>query len=205
MPDHFALGKWGHGLAIAVLAAFMLLVPGHAADAQNITYREVTLGILNHDASFLGGKEKGVDINPELKFGSPIDDATLLRVPPEFQWLVQPRPTIGFTVNTAGFTDQAYVGATWTWQLAGNLLLPGDGITLGFFFGPGLNNGDIRAAQPDRKSLGSNLLFREALEFGYRINAVYTVSAYVDHVSNGGFARYNQSINDFGGRIGVGF
>ena len=51
----------------------------------------------------------------------------------------------------------------------------------------------------------SNLLFREALELGYRINPVWQISAYIDHVSNAGTARYNQSINDVGARIGVRF
>ena len=59
--------------------------------------------------------------------------------------------------------------------------------------------------KPDRKNLGSHLLFREALELGYRINPVWQISAFVDHVSNAGFARYNQSINDVGARLGIRF
>jgi NAD(P)-dependent dehydrogenase (short-subunit alcohol dehydrogenase family) len=51
----------------------------------------------------------------------------------------------------------------------------------------------------------ADLLFREALELGYLITPVYQVSAFVDHVSNGGLAKQNQSINDVGVRLGVRF
>jgi hypothetical protein len=86
-----------------------------------------------------------------------------------------------------------------------NVVRPDDGITFGIFFGPGFNDGDIVATQPDRKSLGANVLFREALELGYRINPVWQISAYIDHVSNAGIDRYNQSLNDVGGRISIRF
>jgi hypothetical protein len=49
------------------------------------------------------------------------------------------------------------------------------------------------------------VLFREALELGYRINPVYQISAFVDHVSNGGLAKQNESINDLGVRFGIRF
>ena len=75
----------------------------------------------------------------------------------------------------------------------------------GFFFGPGFNDGQLNESDPTRKALGSHVLFREAMELGYRINPVWTISAYVDHISNGGLAKYNQSINNVGGRIGMRF
>ena len=55
------------------------------------------------------------------------------------------------------------------------------------------------------ESCMANRLFREALELGYRINPVYQISLLVDHVSNGGLAKQNQSINDLGIRFGVRF
>ena len=181
-----------------------LLLP-FGAQAQNLTYGEVKFGVLAHDAHFLGGKEHGVDLNPELILWSPVADAWAARVPAYLRWMVQPRPAVGAEFNTAGFTNQYYVGASWKWQLAGNVLLPGDGIALTYFFGPGFNDGDIVATAPDRKSLGSHVLFREALELGYRITPAYEISAFIDHVSNGGLAKQNQSINDVGLRFGVGF
>ncbi|MGE5269290.1 MAG: acyloxyacyl hydrolase [Thiohalocapsa sp.] len=187
---------------IALVAA--LLLP-QAAGAQNLTYNEFKLGILGHDVGFLGGKEGGVDINPEILFASPVPDAWAATVPAYLRWMVQPRPTIGGEINTAGFTNQAYVGATWSWLLASNLVQPADGLVLSYFFGPGFNDGDIVATAPDRKSLGSHILFREALELGYLITPVYQVSGFIDHVSNGGLAKQNQSINDVGVRFGVRF
>ena len=194
----------GRMLAIGAAAAFVLLAPsrGHA---QNITYSEVYLGVLAHDVHFLGGKEHGIDINPEFIFASPIDDATMMSVPEIFRWMVQPRPTIGAIANTSGYTDQAYLGATWTWQLAHAMFKPDDGLTFGIFFGPGFNDGKLHSNQDDRKNLGSHILFREFFELGYKFNPTWTISAYLDHISNGGLAKYNQSINNFGGRIGFRF
>jgi hypothetical protein len=191
-------------LGAAVGAAVAVLAPGGAA-AQNITYGELKLGVLGHDVHFLGGKERGVDINPEAIFGSPIADSWAAGVPPYLRWLVQPRPTIGGEVNTSGFTSQGYFGLTWTWQLAGDVLRPGDGITFGLFEGPSFNTGDIVATAANRKNLGSHVLFREAAELGYRIDPVWTISLMIDHESNAGFARYNQSINDVGVRLGFRF
>ena len=194
------------------LAAVATAVAPHLAAAQNITFDNVTysefkLGILDHDVHFLGGKEGGVDVNPEIIFQSPITDSWAATVPPYLRWIVQPRPTIGGEINTYGFTNQAYFGATWSWQLASNVLQPNDGVTLSFFEGPGFNDGDISVplGVTDRKALGSHVLFREALELGYRINPVWTISAFLDHVSDAGLAKQNQSINDVGGRLGFHF
>jgi len=194
---------WLAGLCAGAAAA-ACLAPA-VASAQNLTYSEVKFGVLAHDVQFLGGKEHGIDFNPEIILQSPFSDAWAASLPWYLQWTAQPRPTLGGEINTSGFTNQAYFGATWTWQLASNLVQPDDGVTLGFFFGPSFNDGDIVAKKPNRKSLGSHVLFREALELGYRINPIYQISAVVDHVSNGGLAKQNQSINDVGVRFGVRF
>ncbi len=191
-------------LALVLCAAAAALAPARA-HAQNLTYSEFKFGVLAHDVHFLGGKEGGVNLNPEMIFESPVADAWAAGVPSYLRWMAQPRPTVGGEINTAGFTDQAYVGATWSWLLASNLLRPDDGIILGYFFGPGFNNGDIIGTAPDRKSLGSHVLFREALDLGYRITPVYEISWFVDHVSNGGLAKQNESINDLGVRLGMRF
>jgi lipid A 3-O-deacylase len=191
-------------LALGLVAAAAWSAPA-GAQVQNLTYNEVKFGVLAHDVHFLGGKEHGVDLNPEIILQSPFSDAWAASLPAYLRWMVQPRPTLGGEFNTSGFTNQYYFGATWTWQLASNVLAPGDGVTAGIFFGPGFNDGDIIATRPDHKSLGSHVLFREALELGYRITPVYQISGFIDHVSNGGLAKQNQSINDVGVRFGVGF
>jgi lipid A 3-O-deacylase len=198
------LARAAHGLVPALTAAIAIAMAG-GAHAQDVTYRQFTLGVLDHDVHFLEGKEGGVDINPEFKLESPISDAWTAQLPWYLRYFVQPRPTIGGEANTAGFTNEFYFGGTWTWQLAQRLLSPDDGITFGIFWGPGFNDGLIVSNVPDRKSLGSHVLYREALELGYQINSRFEVSVFIDHVSNAGSARYNQSINDAGGRFSVRF
>ncbi|HTZ36309.1 MAG TPA: acyloxyacyl hydrolase [Stellaceae bacterium] len=194
----------GRGIACAVALALAAFLPSRG-QAQNITYTELKLGVLDHDAHFLGGKEDGADINPELIWQSPITDEMIAGAPGWLHWALQPRPTIGGTINTAGNTDQAYVGATWSWMLWHNIVNPGDGIVFGYFFGPGFNDGKIHSDVDNRKSLGSHVLFREAFDLGYQINPVWEISAYIDHISNGGLAKENQSINDVGLRLGYRF
>lgn len=191
-------------LLVAGALALVALLSSRA-QAQNITYSELKLGVWDHDARVFGGREKGVDINPEVIFSSPFSDAAIANAPAWLHWALQPRPTIGGAINTAGDTDQAYVGATWSWFLAQNLINPGDGIVLGYFFGPGFNDGVIQHGTAQRKALGSHILFREALELGYQINPTWEISGYLDHISNGGLAKANQSINDLGIRIGYRF
>jgi hypothetical protein len=197
-------GRFCRGIAIAIVTTLVFLFPARS-QAQNITYSEFKFGVWDHDVHFLGGHEKGVDINPEFIFASPVTEDMLANAPSWLRWALQPRPTVGGAINTAGDTDQAYIGATWAWMLASNIINPGDGIALGYFFGPGFNDGKIGPAPPDRQALGSYVLFREAVDLGYQINPTWEVSAYIDHISNGGLAKYNQSINDVGLRLGYRF
>lgn len=175
------------------------------AQAQSITYSEFKFGIWDHDTKALSGREKGVDFNPEYMLWSPITDDMVTDTPDWLRWALQPRPTLGGAFNTAGLTNQYYFGATWAWFLTRNLINPDDGIVLGYFFGPGFNDGQLHNGNATRKALGSHVLFREALDLGYQINPTWEISAYIDHISNGGLAKENQSINDLGIRIGYRF
>ena len=202
----FAKGPRGTGrvLTFAFAAVLAVFYPA-ISQAQNITYSELKLGIWAHDPSILEGREKGVDINPEIIFASPVTDDMLANAPPWLLWALQPRPTIGASINTAGYTDQFYAGGTWSWMLLHNLINPGDGINFSFFFGPGGNDGQIHNGTATRKALGSHILFREAFELGYQINPTWEISVYLDHISNGGLVKENQSINDLGARVGFRF
>jgi hypothetical protein len=202
-PAKLGVQAWRR-LATGVGLALIVFFPARS-HAENVTYSEFKLGIWDHDVHFLGGKEDGADINPELIWQSPITDDMIANAPWWLRWTLQPRPTIGGAVNTAGKTDQAYVGATWSWMLLNNIVNPGDGIEFSYFFGPGFNDGKIKSSSDARKSLGSNVLFREAFELGYQINPTWEVSTYIDHISNGGLAKENQSINDVGLRLGYRF
>lgn len=193
------------GLAAVTIALVFAPAALHAQDVVNLTFGELKFGAAAHDVHFFGGKEHGVDFNPELIMPSPVADAWAASLPAYLRWLVQPRPTFGGEINSSRYTDQFYFGAKWSWLLANNIFQPGDGFSAGIFFGGAVNDGEIVSSKPDRKSLGSHILFREELEVGYWINPVIELSAFVDHVSNAGFARYNQSINDVGARIGFRF
>jgi hypothetical protein len=192
--------------AFAVSAPFFLaiLLPLRA-HAQSITYSEFKFGVWNHDTKALSGREKGVDLNPEFMLWSPITDDMVADTPDWLRWALQPRPTLGGAFNTAGLTNQYYLGPTWAWFLARDLINPDDGIVLGYFFGPGFNDGQLHNGNAARKALGSHVLFREALDLGYQIDLNWEISAYIDHISNGGLAKENQSINDLGIRIGYRF
>jgi len=189
------------------MAAVLVFTPValRAQSVTNLTFGELKFGVLAHDAAFLGGKEHGVDFNPEVIMPSPVPDAWADSLPAYLRWMVQPRPTFGGEINSSHYTNQFYFGTTWTWMLANNIFQPGDGFTAGIFFGGAVNDGKTVSFQSDRKSLGSNILFRESLELGYWITPRIEISGYIDHVSNAGFARYNQSINDVGARLGFRF
>ena len=199
-------------IAIAAVATMAMLCPtrSHAQNVsyfgiQNITYSEFKFGVWDHDVKWLGGREKGVDINPEVIFASPFSDEMIADIPAWLHFALQPRPTIGAAFNTDGMTNQYYLGGTWSWWLAKNVFQPDDGFVLGFFFGPGFNDGRLHNGNAQRKALGSHVLFREAIEPGYQIDANWEISVYLDHISNGGLAKENQSINDVGVRVGYRF
>jgi lipid A 3-O-deacylase len=193
--------------ALPVVAVVLACAPAalHAQNVVNLTFGQVKFGAAAHDVHFLGGKEHGVDFNPELIMPSPVSDAWAATVPAYLRWLVQPRPTFGAEINSSHYTDQFYFGTKWSWMLANNIFQPGDGFSAGIFFGGAANDGEIVTSKPNRKSLGSHILFREELEVGYWINPLIEISAFVDHVSNAGCAKQNQSINNVGARIGFRF
>ncbi len=195
------------GLAggFTVAALWLMALTSPQAGAQNISNSEIKLGVLQHDPTWAGGREKGINLNPELIIASPVNDSWVASLPEWTRFAFQPRPTVGVEINTADGTNEAYLGATWAWQLVGNVFKPDDGIEFAFFFGASFNDGKITSHIPDRKSLGSNLLFRENFELGYRISPEYLVSLNFDHLSNAGFGVHNQSINDVGIRFGIGF
>jgi lipid A 3-O-deacylase len=160
---------------------------------------EFRLGVFEHDASILGHqKETGADIGAEILFSSP----GLLEI------IGSPRPVIGGLVNTSSETDQAYAGLTWTWDFVSDLLWDGDGLYVEGTLGGGWNDGVISATVAEsqrRKSLGSNVLFREDVDLGYRITPVWSIAISYNHISNADLATRNEGLNDIGVRVGMKF
>jgi lipid A 3-O-deacylase len=148
---------------------------------------ELRAGVLAHDVPDLWAGfslEGGVDINAELLFGRglPVLGGTV-------------RPALGVSVNTEGFTSRGYLDARWEieWR---------DGLFLGLGLGAAVHNGELDAGEPDRKALGSRVLFHIPIELGYRFDARNSISVYFEHVSNWDLAEANEGLDAIGVRYG---
>jgi lipid A 3-O-deacylase len=168
-------------------AFFVALIPLTALAEPIVS--EFRVGALEHDAGVISStKEHGADANGEILFSSP----SFLH----FMW--SPRPHIGATYNLWGQTSQVYTGITWNYDFSKHFF--GE-----LSFGPSVNNGKRDKSFPDRKDLGFPILFRESLSVGVRLPPRYTVSLFLDHISNGGLARYNGGLETAGVRVGFVF
>ncbi len=167
---------------------------------------EVHVGVLSHDVHFAGSVEHGADLNAEVVFKSPFSlPADWASMP--LRQLLTPHPAIGFDLNTTGETSQIYLESVWMFSTQ----LPirfnvGDLGRHDVFFNVGLggaiNNGKRHSEDPNRKSLGSHVLFHASAEVGIRLTRHSDVSLHFDHSSNAGLSRYNDSLNNAGVRIG---
>jgi lipid A 3-O-deacylase len=189
------------GCRVAAVATVLTLLAGGVASAQNSTTRsgildEVKVGVLAHDIT-LGGRhlEGGADINGELLFVSP----AFLKI------IGAPRPHIGGWVNTSGNTDAAYFGLTWDWTLLNRIFGSSDGLIILGSLGGAVHDGYENSAPAGRKKLGSPVLFRESVELAYQFTAVYSISAFVDHISNANLGSHNAGITNAGARLGFKF
>ncbi|MBV9016992.1 MAG: acyloxyacyl hydrolase, partial [Alphaproteobacteria bacterium] len=182
-------------MAFGVLAAACFLAAPQAASAQNKIVDEVKAGVLAHDVGFLGHHlEQGPDVNLEMLF-----------TPPDLLAIIgSPRPHIGADINTAGKTSDGYFGLTWGIMLIQGLFNPGDGIYANGSLGGAVHDGYIDSGPPNRKLLGSRVLFRESAELGYQLTPGISVSALLDHISNANLGRHNMGITSAGARLGFG-
>lgn len=175
--------------------ALALSIASAPAEAQRLI-DEIKIGGLAHDVGFLGHHvESSADLNLEMLFTSP----DLLGV------IGSPRPHIGADINLSGNTSDGYFGLTWGITLIQNLFRSGDGIFANGSLGGAVHDGFLDTAPPDRKRLGSRILFRESLELGYRFNPTISVSAILDHISNANLARRNAGVTNAGARFGFRF
>jgi len=157
---------------------------------------EVKAGVLAHDIGFLTHHvEHGVDMNIEMLF-----------TPPDLLSIIgSPRPHIGADINTDGNTSDPYVGLTWGISLIQNLFRPGDSVFVTGSLGGAYQDGYIDNAPPERKRLGSAILFRESAELGYQVTPTISISAILDHISNANLGQHNAGITSAGGRLGFKF
>lgn len=146
---------------------------------------ELWLGALAHDAGSFGTskEDSGPDIDLGVRF-EPLEG--------EFWNLIaNPRPHWGFHVNTRGDTSQTFGGLSWEFPVWDNFYVGAD-------WGLALHNGKLATSRNDRKELGLRILFREAVELGYRFDEHSAVSFVLDHISNGRLGDHNDGLDDFG-------
>ncbi len=142
---------------------------------------ELRLGAMDHDPGIFGThKEKGIDANAEILFTSPDFLSPI--------W--SPRPHLGTSINTIGYTSQVYACLTWNFNLW-------KGLFFEFSEGPSLND-DTHLGKDDlhHKDLGSHILFREFASLGWNFDSHHNLSIMLDHISNAGLANYNGGMGD---------
>ena len=150
----------------------------------------INLGSMAHDAGLTGETyEGGTDTNAEILFA---------QIPQTIDILGTPQPHLGLTINNAGATSQAYTGLTWTVPITKTMF---SNISLG----GAAHNGQLATRRIDQKGLGSRLLFRVALELGFRLSENHHISIIIDHVSNAGLADINEGLDTIGIRFGYTF
>jgi hypothetical protein len=180
----------------AVVAALLLLAGLADADialAQSAyvpTGLEFRGGVLAHDVPGLWSGfrlESGVDINAELLFGMGM---------PLFGGMV--RPAAGASINTEGYTSRGYIDARWEYQAP-------SGIFFGIGIGGAVHNGLLEPTDPDKKALGSRVLFHIPIEIGYRLDDRNSISVYFEHMSNAHLTTPNEGIDSIGIRYGYRF
>lgn len=191
-----SMGQRFASVAIGLFAfAAVAGMPGPVRAADGIV-DELKFGVLDHDIN-IGGhhKEGGVDFNGEILFGSP----TFLH------WIFSPRPMIGASINSQRNTDQAYAGLTWTILDFKEIFTDRDGIYLNGSLGGAVHDGPLESTDPEKKQLGSRVLFRESVEIGYEFLPRQSISVFGDHISDAHLTKHNAGLSNLGLRYGYGF
>ena len=150
---------------------------------------EIRLGAFAHDQGpFSHQKEGGVDANLEALFVSP----------DFFGPIFSPRPHVGISANTSGDTSQVYLGLTWEWEFLENAFFD-------FAWGGAVHDGENAEVDPEKKALGCSVLFREAIDIGYRFQGKHGVMVHLDHISNAKLCKKNEGLESVGVRYGYRF
>ncbi len=163
----------------------MAEAPAEVADApsKGKWLHDIRLGVLAHDVDNLWSghsKEEGIVYNAEVVF-----KAVLL----EFLG-GSVKPNLGFSINNQGDTSKLYGGLLWEWTINR------------FFFNTGLgaawHDGARETSNPDKKRLGSRVLFRIPFEAGFTLYGPHRIAIMFDHVSNSYLASPNEGLDTLG-------
>jgi len=183
------------------LASFILVLTVALPSAEGIDkapnrierrwLKEIRAGILSHDVDNLWSgsrKEGGIDLNAEVIFNRPKITVMTGTV----------SPNLGASVNTQGDTSKVYGGILWELEME-------SGIFLDLGFGIAVHDGELKTAGEGKKALGSRILFRIPIEFGWAMNEHYRISFLFAHVSNADLAKPNEGLDTFGVRFAYRF
>jgi hypothetical protein len=177
-----------------IAAALTLGLNPAAAQTEGKSHplSEVFVGVVDHDSGVFGrGQEEGPDINLEWRLDP-------LRGISWWDAIYSPRPMIGLNINTGDDTNTVYAGVTWTFDIWRN-----------FFFdwgmGGALHDGETSGERPDKKELGSSVLFYLAAGIGYRLTEHHAISLRLDHMSNAKLADDNDGLDTLGIRYSYRF
>ena len=152
-------------------------------------FSEIRLGALLHDyGPFSRNEEDGFDGNIEMLFLSP----------KALSFISSPRPHVGISYNSAGDTSYAYGGLYWEWSFW-------DEWFAGFSLGGMVHDGRLVGDKDGKlkKSLGCRMLFREAVNFGYRFKKHHAIMIHLNHSSNASLCKKNTPDGTAEGRHNV--
>jgi len=182
------------GLVVFICAAFNQPLQAQTppeADSEPGIFYGFRFGLLVHDVGGLWSNtrsESGADVNAEMVF----------RKPSFRLWGGTILPNVGFSINSQGDTSKIYGGVVWEFLFSS-----------GFFFniGTGLavHNGQLESDDSNKKQLGSRILFREPIEFGFTFYERHRISILFDHISNADLADPNEGLDTLGVRYGYQF
>jgi opacity protein-like surface antigen len=175
-------------VGVAIMLARPAPAVAQGVDLPLLGISEVKLGALYHDVPGLWSgfslERPAADVNFEV-----------LLLPWAYTFGGSLRPALGTTVNYNGDTSKAYADLRWEIEAQSGLFF-----ALGM--GAAVHDGQLDAANPDRKALGSRVLFHPSAELGYRFDGVNSISIFADHMSNGFTERYNDGMDTLGIRFG---
>lgn len=178
---------------LCALSCALAALPAAGEDApRGGLIHEFKIGALLHDNPYMwSGFNKepySADLNVEVQFGPGLSF-----------WHGTIRPVIGTTINFAGYTSKAYAAARLQWEY------PSRSTFFALGLGVAYHDGNTLAPDPNRKLLGSSVLFHDSIEFGYRFDQHRSISLYFEHISNLDFAPKNQGLDAIGLRYGYRF
>jgi lipid A 3-O-deacylase len=174
----------------AVMGLLALPAMNSAASAEDMLYA-LKIGALAHDVPDLWSgfqiEKNAVDINIEAQFN--------------LAWALPwgaIRPVIGGSINTRGQTSDGYIDARWQGDCP-------SGLFFGLGLGAAIHDGELGGSDPDRKWLGSRVLFHIPVEVGYHLDEHNDLSVYFEHMSNAYTQKYNEGMDRIGVRYGYRF